>query len=129
MCGIAGGIALTRDARVERERLCRMAGLLAHRGPDAQGFWSDPSGRAALAHRRLSVIDLAGGAQPMVSESGKTAIVFNGEIYDYREQRAALMRAGVTFRTQSDTEVLPQLYERYGANCVDHLRGMFAFAA
>lgn len=128
MCGIAGGIALTREARVDRERLNRMAGLLAHRGPDAQGFWSDPTGRAALAHRRLSVIDLTGGAQPMIDASGKIAMVFNGEIYDYREQRAALQRAGVTFRTQSDTEVLLRLYERYGADCVDHLRGMFAFA-
>jgi len=128
MCGIAGGVAVRGDARVNQERLRRMAALLAHRGPDAEGFWSDPAGRAGLAHRRLSVIDLAGGSQPMCGTAGATALVFNGEIYNYREERELLTRAGVPFRTQSDTEVLLRLYEHYGIDCIDRLRGMFAFA-
>src|SRR6185503_4248339 len=111
---------------VDRERLRRMSALIAHRGPDGEGFWSDPAGRVALAHRRLSVIDIAGGAQPMSDDSGKIVVVFNGEIYNYREERQALVDSGITFRTNSDTEVLLRLYERYGAECVHRLRGMFA---
>ncbi len=128
MCGIAGGFALQGDAAVDRERLCRMAGLMGHRGPDGEGFWSDPSGRAALAHRRLSVIDIEGGRQPMWSDDGRIALVFNGEVYNYRELRQSLVDQGVRFTTVSDTEVLLRLYERYGSECVRYLRGMFAFA-
>src|SRR5437773_1820993 len=128
MCGLAGGIALASDARVDRGRLRRMAALVAHRGPDDEGSWSDAPGRVALAHRRLSVIDVAGGHQPMCNDSGTIALVFNGEIYNYREERQALLDSGITFRTNSDTEVLLRLYERYGSECVHRLRGMFAFA-
>jgi len=128
MCGLAGAIAVAPDARVDHERLCRMAALMGHRGPDAVGSWSDPAGRAALVHRRLSIIDVAGGSQPMWNESGDVVVVLNGEIYNYREERQALVDAGFTFRTNSDTEVLLRLYERYGAECVHRLRGMFAFA-
>src|SRR5882672_3900131 len=128
MCGLAGAIAIGTDARVDRERVCRMTALVAHRGPDGEGFWGDPEGRVALAHRRLSVIDIAGGSQPMCSDSGDIVLVFNGEIYNYREERQALVDSGVTFRTNSDTEVLLRLYERFGADCVHRLRGMFAFA-
>jgi asparagine synthase (glutamine-hydrolysing) len=128
MCGIAGALALRDGARVDRERLCRMAGLMSHRGPDGEGFWADPQGRAALAHRRLSIIDIEGGRQPMCSDDGRIALVFNGEIYNYRELRLALQGQGVRFHTVSDTEVLLRLYERCGSEAVHHLRGMFAFA-
>ena len=128
MCGIVGGLALGRDALVERERVCRMATLVAHRGPDDEGWWGDATGRVALGHRRLSVIDVAGGHQPMSNDSGTVVLVFNGEIYNYREEREALAGSGITFRTNSDTEVLLRLYERYGSECVHRLRGMFAFA-
>jgi asparagine synthase (glutamine-hydrolysing) len=128
MCGLAGAIAVAPDARVDRERLGRMAALMGHRGPDAVGSWSDPAGRAALVHRRLSIIDVAGGSQPMCNDSGDVVLVLNGEIYNYREERQLLRDAGITFRTNSDTEVLLRLYERYGAECVHRLRGMFAFA-
>jgi asparagine synthase (glutamine-hydrolysing) len=128
MCGIAGAVALRADVRPDRERLCRMAGLMAHRGPDGEGFWADPHGRAALAHRRLSIIDIAGGRQPMCSDDGRFALVFNGEIYNYRELRRFLSDQGARFHTASDTEVLLRMYERYGPDAVRHLRGMFAFA-
>ncbi|WP_445505205.1 asparagine synthase (glutamine-hydrolyzing) [Microvirga sp. G4-2] len=129
MCGIAGGIALAEDRRPDPEKVKAMARLLAHRGPDGEGIWISPSGRACLAHRRLSVIDLAGGGQPMVDNSGRRAIVFNGEIYNYIELRDALARQGEVFRTASDTEVLQRLLIRNGAASLDRLRGMFAFVA
>ena len=130
MCGIAGAVTLRHDARPrpDRERLCRMSGLMAHRGPDGEGFWADPLGRAALAHRRLSIIDIAGGRQPMCGDDGRIALVFNGEIYNYRELRRVLSDQGVRFHTASDTEVLLRLYERCGSEAVHYLRGMFAFA-
>jgi len=128
MCGIAGAVALQDSARLDRERLCRMAGLMSHRGPDGEGFWAEPRGRAALAHRRLSIIDIAGGRQPMCSDDGRIALVFNGEIYNYSELRRSLSDQGAQFHTVSDTEVLLRLYERYGSEAVHQLRGMFAFA-
>src|SRR3982751_824966 len=106
MCGIVGGIAIQPDARPAVERVRRASQLLAHRGPDADGFWEAPSGRAMLAHRRLSIIDLATGQQPMLDDSGRIGILFNGEIYNYRELRRDLARKGVAFRTDSDTEVI-----------------------
>jgi len=129
VCGIAGAVALGSTASVDRDRLGRMADLMGHRGPDGQGAWADPAGRAALVHRRLSIIDIAGGQQPMCSDDGRIALVLNGEIYNYRELRESLSAQGVRFRTVSDTEVLLRLYERYGAECLRYLRGMFAFAA
>ncbi len=128
MCGIAGAVAVRNAAPLDRERLCRMAGLMEHRGPDGEGFWAEPQGRAAFAHRRLSIIDIAGGRQPMCSDDGRIALVFNGEIYNYRELRRSLSDQGVRFHTVSDTEVLLRLYERYGSEAVRYLRGMFAFA-
>jgi asparagine synthase (glutamine-hydrolysing) len=101
---------------------------MRHRGPDGEGFWADERGRAALAHRRLSVIDIDGGQQPMCSDDGQIALVYNGEIYNYRELRRYLASQGAQFRTASDTEVLLRLYERYGSQAVHFLRGMFAFA-
>jgi asparagine synthase (glutamine-hydrolysing) len=105
-----------------------MTTALAHRGPDAEGYWHSASGRAGLGHRRLSIIDLSSGHQPMVARNGTLALTFNGEIYNYIELRDELLRAGEQFSTASDTEVLLRLYEREGERCVDKLQGMFAFA-
>ncbi|MDF1505351.1 asparagine synthase (glutamine-hydrolyzing) [Roseisolibacter sp. H3M3-2] len=129
MCGIAGSIALDPSARVDEARVRAMSRCIAHRGPDGEGVWVAPSGRACLAHRRLSVIDLATGQQPFVDAGGATGLVFNGEIYNYRELRRGLEAGGERFRTQSDTEVLAKLLARDGLAAADVLRGMFSFAA
>ncbi len=130
MCGIAGILALAEDAPpVEREELLRIREAMARRGPDGSGLWIAPGGRIGLAHRRLAIIDLSeSGAQPMQSADARLHIVFNGEIYNYRELRAELAAAGRQFRSSSDTEVLLHLYELHGAAMVARLRGMFAFA-
>lgn len=125
MCGIAGILSTTGEP-VGRETLHAMAETLHHRGPDDDGVWID--GAVGLAHRRLAVIDLADGHQPMLTPDGTLAVVFNGEIYNFRELRKALEKDGAVFRTHSDTEVLLHLYERYGADLLQHLNGMFAFA-
>ncbi len=128
MCGIAGAVALTGDARPDQDRVRRLSELIAHRGPDGQGLWIAPSGRAVLAHRRLAIIDLAAGQQPMVDSSQQVAVVFNGEVYNYVELRDELQREGHEFRTHSDTEVLLASYLARGTAFVDRLRGMFAVA-
>lgn len=127
MCGIAG--FLERDAaRVpDRDALVRMVEILHHRGPDSGG--AVLVGPAALGMRRLAIIDPPGGFQPMSDESGDVWLVFNGEIYNYRELARELERDGVVFRTHSDTEVLLRLFARRGADCLSALNGMFAFAA
>lgn len=122
MCGI-NGIAL-REGRVDESRLTAMRDVLEHRGPDDAGVHID--GNLGLGHRRLSIVDVKGGVQPMLR--GGAAIVFNGEIYDHRESRKLLAQDGVEFTTTSDTETILALYERYGREVVKHLRGMFAFA-
>src|SRR6266481_2289117 len=99
---------------------------MAHRGPDDDGFHSD--GPAAIGMRRLSIVDLATGHQPISNEQGSLTIVFNGEIYNHLALREQLIARGHTYRTHSDTETIVHLYEEYGADCVKHLRGMFAFA-
>jgi asparagine synthase (glutamine-hydrolysing) len=121
MCGIVGVVCAEREAR---ERAVAMNACIVHRGPDEDGSWGD--GRDALAMRRLSIIDLAGGHQPMVAPSG-TVLVFNGEIYNYRQLRAEL-RDAWDFRTDSDTEVVLALYETEGIGALERLAGMFAFA-
>ena len=103
-----------------------MVGALTHRGPDDQGLWMGPG--VGLGMRRLSIIDLPGGRQPMINEDGALHVIFNGEIYNFRELRADLEKRGHRLRTQSDTEVLLHLYEEMGPNLVQRLRGMFAFA-
>ena len=103
-----------------------MTDALAHRGPDDAGYFVE--GHVGLGHRRLSIIDLSGGKQPIFNEDGSAAIVFNGEIYNYRDLAAELTTAGHTFKTRSDTETILHAYEEYGDDCVHHLRGMFAFA-
>jgi len=129
MCGIAGAVALLPHVTPSRDVVARMSRCIAHRGPDGEGTWTSPDGRAILAHRRLAIIDLVTGDQPQLSSSGRIALVFNGEIYNYRELRSELECDGVAFRTQSDTEVLLTLIEREWDGAVDRLRGMFAFAA
>ncbi len=123
MCGIAGIFG-----EPDETLLRRAAERLRHRGPDGDGVWIDPQGRAGLAHARLAVIDLPGGGQPIFNEDRSVAVVFNGEIYNYVELRAELLERGHRFATQTDTEALVHLYEERGEDLVERLRGMFAFA-
>ena len=128
MCGIAGLWAVTEPGKRESQ-VRTMCARMASRGPDGDGFWHDESAGLTLGFRRLSIIDLNKRSdQPMLSESGRFAIVFNGEIYNYREIRVELEARKVIFRTTSDTEVLLELLARDGINAVHRLRGMFAFA-
>jgi asparagine synthase (glutamine-hydrolysing) len=128
MCGIAGFVSRNehREMAAARAVLDRMCRVIAHRGPDDQGMLVDE--RVALGMRRLSIIDLPGGHQPMSGCGGAVTIVFNGEIYNYRELQRELESRGHQFKTHSDTETIVHTYEEYGASCVEHLRGMFAFA-
>ena len=126
MCGIVGFTAEYLDPASARQTAKAMAALIRHRGPDGEGYYADT--RAALGHRRLSIIDVNGGGQPMFNEDGTLVVVFNGEIYNYKPLRAELRRLGHTFATDSDTEVLLHGYEAWGAALPRHLRGMFAFA-
>jgi asparagine synthase (glutamine-hydrolysing) len=127
MCGICGKIYFDEERTVPTDELRRMSRTLVHRGPDGEGVWTD--GNVGLAHRRLSIIDLRPEAgQPMCNEDGTVWITFNGEIYNFQELRADLQARGHVFRTNSDTEVIVHAYEQYGRECLDHLRGMFAFA-
>ncbi len=123
MCGIAGYVSATSFAPDILEAMTR---AIAHRGPDADGYWSQ--GPAHLGHRRLSVIDIVGSPQPMVTADGGVAVVYNGEIYNFIELRAELARSGYVFRTAGDTEVLLAGWRAWGPRLVEHLRGMFAFA-
>jgi asparagine synthase (glutamine-hydrolysing) len=126
VCGIAGSVSLGRDRSPNLAGDLRLMNrLLRHRGPDGSGLWTDASGKVGLSHNRLSIIDLDTGEQPMHHGSG-TVIVYNGEIYNYIELREELGHE--QFRTSSDTEAILAAYERWGEDCVDHLRGMFAFA-
>jgi asparagine synthase (glutamine-hydrolysing) len=126
MCGIAGVMYSDGGRPVDPALLKAMADSIAHRGPDAEGFWAAPG--IGLVHRRLSVIDLSSGDQPLSNEDGSVQVVFNGEIYNYLELRTCLIEHGHRFRTKSDTEVLVHLYEEVGDALVEQLRGMFAFA-
>jgi len=126
MCGIAGIVAADRLRDEELARVPAMRDVLAHRGPDAAGEWHDD--RAALAHRRLSIVDLAAGAQPLSNEDGSVWVVYNGEIYNHADLRPALEAAGHAYRTRCDTEAIVHAYEQWGDDCVHHFRGMFAFA-
>lgn len=126
MCGIAGILYSEPGRSVERAVLQSMGSAIAHRGPDAEGSWNGPG--VGLVHRRLSIIDLAGGDQPIGNEDRSVQVVFNGEIYNYQSLRRELTDRGHRFRTNSDTEVLVHLYEEEGERLVERLRGMFAFA-
>jgi asparagine synthase (glutamine-hydrolysing) len=125
MCGIAGIIRFD-DQPVSRDEISRMTCAIAHRGPDGEGLHLKHN--LALGHRRLSIIDLAGSAQPMCNEDGSIWITFNGEIYNYRSLREELHSFGHTFKTAGDTEVIVHAYEQWGEDCVQRLHGMFAFA-
>ena len=127
MCGFAGFIDFAghdRDKALSRLKL--MADAIVHRGPDEEGLYADTY--AALGHRRLSIIDLSSGQQPMSVLGGAVQIVFNGEIYNFKDVRTRLEQAGHQFTTHSDTEVILWSYVEWGERCVEHLNGMFAFA-
>jgi asparagine synthase (glutamine-hydrolysing) len=126
MCGIAGQFNFQRHEPVERETIVRMADSIAHRGPDDEGFFI--TGPVGLGFRRLSIIDLAGGHQPMSDAEETVWIIFNGEIYNYRELRAELQKKGHQFRTNSDTEVIIHGYKEWGTDVFNHLNGMFGLA-
>lgn len=128
MCGITGAGWTNEALAVDQPTLRRMTDALAHRGPDDDGHYFSPQGGAALGHRRLSIIDLAGGHQPLSNEDGSVWIAFNGEIYNYQELQPVLVSQGHRFQTASDTETIVHLYEQHGVDCVRQLRGMFAFA-
>src|SRR4051812_21281391 len=127
MCGIAGFVSQKNENGQERAaKLDAMCRVITHRGPDEQGVAVE--GRAALGMRRLSIIDLATGQQPIYNTDRTRLIVFNGEIYNFREIKRDLEAKGHSFRTNSDTETIIHAYDEYGPDCVNHLRGMFAFA-
>jgi asparagine synthase (glutamine-hydrolysing) len=126
MCGIAGIVASDALHADERARTIMMRDIISHRGPDDAGLFAD--GQAALGHRRLSIVDLAAGHQPLANEDDSIWIVFNGEIYNHASIRPELESAGHRYRTRSDTETIVHAYEQWGDACVGRLRGMFAFA-
>ncbi|MCE9556458.1 MAG: asparagine synthase (glutamine-hydrolyzing) [Planctomycetes bacterium] len=129
MCGIAGAAWTAQGEPLDQAALDQMTDVVRHRGPDGRGthYERTATGGAGLGHRRLSIIDLAGGGQPLANEDDTVWITFNGEIYNYRELRPDLEQRGHRFRTNSDTEVIVHLYEEYGVGCLEKLRGMFAF--
>jgi asparagine synthase (glutamine-hydrolysing) len=126
MCGIAGILEFGREARADAAALRGMCGIMVHRGPDDDGFYTD--GPAGIGMRRLAIVDLKTGHQPISNEDGSLWIVFNGEIYNHLALREQLIARGHDYRTHSDTETIIHLFEEYGPDCVQHLRGMFAFA-
>ncbi|HYI41897.1 MAG TPA: asparagine synthase (glutamine-hydrolyzing) [Allosphingosinicella sp.] len=126
MCGLSGILSAAPVTPAQRAAVAAMSDRLVHRGPDDEG-WLE-TGHSVMAMRRLAVIDLAGAAQPLANRDGSLALVFNGEIYNYRELRAELGALGYPFRTEGDGEVVLALYERYGLDFVHHLRGMFVIA-
>jgi asparagine synthase (glutamine-hydrolysing) len=126
MCGIAGIIYRERERPVSAQLVRHMCAALQHRGPDDEGLWVQ--GAVGMGMRRLSIIDLSGGRQPIFNEDGSKVIVFNGEVYNYDELRRGLLARGHTVRSRGDTETVLHLYEELGPNCVTPLRGMFAFA-
>lgn len=126
MCGIAGIIHTEGLKPVDPDRVRRMCDAIAHRGPDGEGVWTAPG--VGLGHRRLSIVDLAGSPQPMAAVEGDAVIVFNGEIYNFKELRRELAALGAQFRTDGDTEVILQAWRHWGPACLTRLHGMFAFA-
>src|SRR3989440_3181726 len=126
MCGIAGIVKRDPRETVDEARLKRMRDVLRHRGPDGEGLLLD--GPVGLGHRRLAIVDVAGGHQPMANEDGPIWIVYNGEIYNHAALRPGLEARGHRYRTRSDTETILHSYEEEGERCVERLQGMFAFA-
>ncbi len=129
MCGVAGLLSSSGSQEQLEILIQRMQRALRHRGPDDQGIYISPGQNAAIAHTRLSILDLSpAGHQPMSTADGRYWITFNGEIYNFRELRHTLVAQGEQFNSQTDTEVILKLYQRFGSSCVNQLRGMFAFA-
>jgi asparagine synthase (glutamine-hydrolysing) len=126
MCGICGKVTFDKQRTVEESLLQSMLYTIRHRGPDGDGTYAGP--QIGLGHKRLAIIDLNTGQQPLCNEDGSVWITFNGEIYNYQELRQYLLGKGHSFKTKSDTEVIVHLYEELGEACVEKLRGMFAFA-
>ncbi len=126
MCGITGILNLDKNKPVDEASIRKMAASIIHRGPDDEGFYINQN--VGFGFRRLSIIDLSTGHQPISNEDGTIWIIFNGEVYNYPELRKSLISRGHQFKTKTDTETIVHLYEEYGKDCVQHLRGMFAFA-
>ena len=126
MCGITGLVHFNKERKVIPDVLKSMSDSIYHRGPDDEGLYVHQN--VGLGFRRLSIIDLSTGHQPMSNQNDSIYIVFNGEIYNYLEQRDILKQKGYIFKTTTDTEVILHLYEEHGVNCLQYLRGMFAFA-
>jgi asparagine synthase (glutamine-hydrolysing) len=126
MCGICGKVGLDSRDRIDSRQVKRMMDTLMHRGPDDEGIYD--GSQAVLGHRRLSIIDLSTGKQPISNEDGTVWVVFNGEVYNFKDLRRDLIERGHLFKTNTDTEVIIHLYEQYGDECVSQLEGMFAFA-
>ena len=125
MCGIAGIFDPSSNSSQLEHHLSLMGNLISHRGPDDSGQWVHPDGTLGMAHRRLSVIDLSSNAKQPMTEGNNNWIVFNGEIYNYKDLRRRLEG---NFRTNSDTEVILKAYQKWGKECVKYFRGMFSFA-
>jgi asparagine synthase (glutamine-hydrolysing) len=126
MCAIAGIFDLYHQADINPLLLQRMTDVQRHRGPDQSGMYREAG--VGLGHRRLSIIDLSGGQQPVFNEDHSIAVVYNGEIYNFAALMRELQQFGHTFRTHCDTEVIVHAWEQWGPRCVEHFRGMFAFA-
>src|SRR5437899_2777446 len=126
MCGITGQFNFARQEPVERDTIRRMTQTIAHRGPDDEGYYFGDS--VGLGFRRLSIIDLAGGHQPMADAEESVRVILNGEIYNFKELRAELELRGHRFRTRSDTEVIIHGYKEWGSDVFNHLNGMFGVA-
>src|SRR5579859_1923319 len=129
MCGICGVVTFGGASEpVEQPALLQMTSTLRHRGPDDDGFYVSPDRHVGLGFRRLSIVDLATGAQPMSNEDDSIWLVYNGEIYNHADYHPGLEARGHRFRSRCDAEVILHLYEEYGPDCIHYLRGMFAFA-
>src|SRR4029077_14812067 len=126
MCAIAGILEFGRDTRASAAALREMCRVISHRGPEDDGFYT--AGAVGMGMRRLRIVDVAGGHRPISNEDGTLWVVFNGEIYNHLALRETLIARGHRYNTHSDTETVIHLYEEHGADCVEHLRGMFAFA-
>ena len=126
MCGICGILYFNREHTIDENLLKEMNNLMTHRGPDDEGYYVNSN--IGFGHRRLSIIDLHTGHQPMTNEDKSIWVVHNGEIYNYLELRELLLKKGHKFYTRSDTEAIVHLYEEFGEDCVKKINGMFAFA-
>ncbi len=126
MCGITGIVDLKERRPIDTDLLARMNASLEHRGPDGDGFHFEPG--VGFGHRRLSIIDLEGGKQPLYNEDHSVVVTYNGEIYNFKEIEVELRARGHIFRTRCDTEVIVHAWEEWGERCLDRFNGMFAFA-